>query len=249
MSLFRTSCRAMAETSDRSACSPSPKSAEKVPPPNEQPLDDAVQHPTARNADSSRPTALPAELSARRLPVARFGRLRPEAWCRSSRTASTPEKPLWSRWCPNTLGGSETGLTPARRHGCTSLDMAILGRNPAQIIPGWQEFLARHSGFGRPARGVGEPIWADRPAEEVLECQLHEALLNVAVDPEIPFWLMCPYDLDRLGDSVVAEAHRSHPDHHQQGRLLRQSQLRGPSPRRRPVPRRAPADAGTTDRS
>ena len=91
------------------------------------------------------------------------------------------------------------------------VDMARLGRNPAQIIPAWQEFLARHSGYGRPARGIGEPIWVGRRPEEMLECQLHEALLNVAVDPEIPFWLLCPYDVERLDDSVVAEAYRSHP--------------------------------------
>ena len=91
------------------------------------------------------------------------------------------------------------------------VDMAKLGRNPAQIIPAWQEFLARHSGDGRPARGIGEPIWVGRRPEEILECQLHEALLNVAVDPEIPFWLLCPYDVARLDESVVAEAYRSHP--------------------------------------
>ena len=112
---------------------------------------------------------------------------------------------------PHHIGWLRDGLDASQASRVHFVDMAILGRNPAQIIPGWQEFLARHSGYGRPARGVGEPIWAGRPAEELLECQLHEALLNVAVDPEIPFWLMCPYDLDRLGDSVVAEAHRSHP--------------------------------------
>ena len=91
------------------------------------------------------------------------------------------------------------------------VDMAKLGRNPAHIIPAWQEFLGRHCGHGRPARGIGEPIWAGRRNEEILECQLHEALLNVAVDPEIPFWLLCPYDLEQLDDSVLAEAYRSHP--------------------------------------
>src|SRR4051794_10709141 len=91
------------------------------------------------------------------------------------------------------------------------VDMAKLGRNPSQIVPAWQDFLTSHSGYGRPARGIGEPIWAGRRAEEVLECQLHEALLNVAVDPEIPFWLVCPYDLESLSDTAIAEAHRSHP--------------------------------------
>jgi hypothetical protein len=91
------------------------------------------------------------------------------------------------------------------------VDMQQLGRNPARIIPAWQSFLDTHSGDGRPVRGIGEPIWPGRRPEELLECQLHEALLNVAVDPELPFWLICPYDAESLGGEVVEEAFRSHP--------------------------------------
>lgn len=89
------------------------------------------------------------------------------------------------------------------------LDMTSLGANPARIIPAWQEFIDGHR--GRPIRGVGEPIWPGRRPAELAECQLHEALLNVAVDPEIPFWLVCPYDAESLGPEIVEEAHRSHP--------------------------------------
>ena len=91
------------------------------------------------------------------------------------------------------------------------VDMIDLGRNPARIIPAWQKFLDDWSGYGRPARGIGEPIWAGRRPEEILECQLHEALLNLAVDPELPFWLVCPYDAEHLDSEVIAEAGRSHP--------------------------------------
>ena len=91
------------------------------------------------------------------------------------------------------------------------VDMAKLGRNPARIIPAWQKFVDQHSGYGRPVRGIGEPIWVGRRPEEILECQLHEALLNVAVDPKIPLWLICPYDLGGLDPSIISEAHRSHP--------------------------------------
>jgi hypothetical protein len=91
------------------------------------------------------------------------------------------------------------------------VDMTQLGRNPARIIPAWQQFLDDWSGDGRPARGIGEPIWVGRRPEEVLECQLHEALLNLAVDPELPFWLVCPYDAEHLDEEVLAEAGRSHP--------------------------------------
>jgi hypothetical protein len=91
------------------------------------------------------------------------------------------------------------------------VDMSELGRNPACIIPAWQRFLEDWSGNGRPARGIGEPIWPGRRPEEILECQLHEALLNLAVDPELPFWLICPYDAEHLDSEVIAEAGRSHP--------------------------------------
>jgi hypothetical protein len=90
------------------------------------------------------------------------------------------------------------------------IDMAELGRNPARVIPAWQTFLDR-AGRGRPVRGIGEPIWPGRRDVEIVESQLHEALLNLAVDPETPFWLVCPYDVTGLGPSVVAEAARSHP--------------------------------------
>jgi hypothetical protein len=90
-------------------------------------------------------------------------------------------------------------------------DMAELGRNPAKIIPAWQKFIDSESGASRPARGVGEPIWAGRGTDELIECQLHEALLNVAVDPMTPFWLVCAYDAERLDPPVIDEAYRSHP--------------------------------------
>jgi hypothetical protein len=93
----------------------------------------------------------------------------------------------------------------------TFVDMAELGRNPAKIIPAWQKFIDVEAGGSRPARGVGEPIWAGRGTDELIECQLHEALLNVAVDPMTPFWLVCPYDAERLDPAVIDEAYRSHP--------------------------------------
>ena len=91
------------------------------------------------------------------------------------------------------------------------VDMEELGRNPAQIIPAWQQFLNTGSGRFRPVRGVGEPIWPGRRPEELVECQLHEAMLNISIDPDTPFWLICPYDAVTLSPAVVEEAHRSHP--------------------------------------
>jgi hypothetical protein len=91
------------------------------------------------------------------------------------------------------------------------VDMAKLGRNPANIIPAWLEFVAAHSAEGRPIRGIGELIWAARPHTELVESQLHEGLLNLAVSPDVPLWLICPYDVVALPEAVIREAHRSHP--------------------------------------
>lgn len=89
------------------------------------------------------------------------------------------------------------------------VDMVQLGANPARIIPAWRRFTNEHQ--GQPVRGIGEPIWHGRRLAELAECQMHEALLNMAVDADTPLWLMCPYDTARLAPEVVAEAHRSHP--------------------------------------
>jgi anti-sigma regulatory factor (Ser/Thr protein kinase) len=88
-------------------------------------------------------------------------------------------------------------------------DMAELGANPARIIPAWQAFVDAHP--GQAMRGIGEPIWADRSATELVECQCHEALLNVAFADAPDFHLICPYDTEQLHGDVIAEAERSHP--------------------------------------
>jgi len=90
------------------------------------------------------------------------------------------------------------------------VDMAELGRNPARIIPAWRRFLADAPDSSSP-RGVGEPIWAGRRPAEIVECRLHESLLNVAFD-EGPGWqLMCPYDVEALPGWVVKDAMLTHP--------------------------------------
>jgi anti-sigma regulatory factor (Ser/Thr protein kinase) len=91
------------------------------------------------------------------------------------------------------------------------VDMAELGGNPARIIPAWRAFVAESGAGGRPLRGVGEPVWAGRRPAEVNECQLHESLLNLAVEPDTALWLRCPYDVSALSAEVVEEAARSHP--------------------------------------
>lgn len=94
-------------------------------------------------------------------------------------------------------------------HRVIFADMSELGRNPARLIQACLEFTSRTA--GQPVRGVGEPIWAGRSGAELVECQLHEALMNVAIDLATPLWLICPYDVQALDDGVIAEALRSHP--------------------------------------
>jgi anti-sigma regulatory factor (Ser/Thr protein kinase) len=88
-------------------------------------------------------------------------------------------------------------------------DMAELGRNPGRIISAWKEFVAAHE--GKRMRGIGEPIWPGRSPDEVLECQHHEALLNVAFDDGPPWILLCPYDASALDEDILEGARRSHP--------------------------------------
>jgi anti-sigma regulatory factor (Ser/Thr protein kinase) len=88
-------------------------------------------------------------------------------------------------------------------------DMAEVGSNPARIIPAWREFADQH--WGRAIRGIGEPIWAEREPAELVECQRHESLLNLAFADRSEFQLLCPYDTGALCDEVLEEAERSHP--------------------------------------
>jgi anti-sigma regulatory factor (Ser/Thr protein kinase) len=91
------------------------------------------------------------------------------------------------------------------------VDMEVVGRNPARIIPAWSRFVADNAGCGGGMRGIGEPIWAERTASELSECQLHESLINLAFAAADEFRLICPYDTAALSEDVIAEARRSHP--------------------------------------
>ena len=107
---------------------------------------------------------------------------------------------------------------------------ALLCSGLAQFLAGTVPFIqegvaaGEHALDGQAVRGIGEPIWSGRRAAELVECQLHEALLNVAVEPDVPLWLLCPYDVQTLPAEVVTEAHRSHEvivevEHHRRGAL------------------------------
>lgn len=93
--------------------------------------------------------------------------------------------------------------------GIAYADMAEVGANPARIIAAWRAFVADHG--PAPVRGIGEPIWPGRSSAELVECQRHEALLNVAFDGSPRWRLLCPYDVDSLRSDVLAEAVCTHP--------------------------------------
>jgi anti-sigma regulatory factor (Ser/Thr protein kinase) len=90
-------------------------------------------------------------------------------------------------------------------------DMATVGKNPARIIPAWAEFVRQVGGAGTPFRGIGEPIFPSRSPEELVECERHEALLNVAFAGGPAWRLACPYDTTALPTEVLDEARRNHP--------------------------------------
>src|SRR4051794_1494681 len=106
-------------------------------------------------------------------------------------------------------------------------DMAHIGVNPARIIPAWRDFVQENVRAGRRMRGIGEPIWAARSPAELVECQLHESLLNVAFEGERGFILLCPYDVDSLGADVIAEAQASHPHLVERGSTRSSDRYRG----------------------
>jgi anti-sigma regulatory factor (Ser/Thr protein kinase) len=89
-------------------------------------------------------------------------------------------------------------------------DMADVGTNPARIIPAWRRFVDEYGGDGWPVRGIGEPIWHGRTPDELVECQRHETLLNLAFADDASFRLLCSYDTTTLDDAVIEEAIRSH---------------------------------------
>jgi anti-sigma regulatory factor (Ser/Thr protein kinase) len=91
------------------------------------------------------------------------------------------------------------------------VEMEVVGRNPARIIPVWRDFVERTADSGAPAYGIGEPVWPGRDAGELEECRRHEALLNLAFRRDREWSLLCPYDSNALDDDVLEAAYESHP--------------------------------------
>jgi anti-sigma regulatory factor (Ser/Thr protein kinase) len=92
------------------------------------------------------------------------------------------------------------------------LDMADIGQNPARIIGVWSRVLHEHTDAGRQLRGVGEPAFVGRREAELVECRLHELLLNHAFDDGPAWRLLCPYDEQHLPRAVTQGALHTHPE-------------------------------------
>ena len=137
------------------------------------------------------------------------------------------------------LGGDPDGVRFA--------DMAHVGQNPARIIPAWREFVAEQASSGRRFRGIGEPIWATRSASELVECERHEALLNLAFADAPAWWLACPYDTESLAPSVLEEAKRNHPHLVDGDRRSESETYRGLEAVARPFDEPLPEPSGTRD--
>ena len=105
---------------------------------------------------------------------------------------------------------------PDAKHAVRFVDMTDLGRNPGRLISAWADFLEELPA-DQPLRGIGEPVWPGRSPDEIIECQRHEALLNLAFADRADFLLMCPYDRAHLDASVLAEVGHSHPRLRQDG--------------------------------
>jgi anti-sigma regulatory factor (Ser/Thr protein kinase) len=101
------------------------------------------------------------------------------------------------------------------------VDIEEVGRNPASVIPLWREFV--DEACGRPVRGIGETVWADRSGAAIDECQRHEALLNLAFGPRPSWSLLCPYDAASLGDDVIERVGHSHSCLHRHGQRQQSS--------------------------
>jgi anti-sigma regulatory factor (Ser/Thr protein kinase) len=107
------------------------------------------------------------------------------------------------------LGLLRSALTEAESALVRTADMAQAGRNPGRIIGTvLTAFVREHA--GQRVRIIGEPIWAGRSDDEYPACAEHEALINVAL-AESPAYVLCPYDVRRLGREWLTDATRTHP--------------------------------------
>jgi len=103
------------------------------------------------------------------------------------------------------LLGGELGSAAAAIRFASNEELA---RNPARVIPFWQDFLEEHD--GQPVRGLEEPVWPGRSPAEIDECERHESLLNLAFPAGMPLSLLCAYDGSSLSEEVLGAVPHCH---------------------------------------
>jgi anti-sigma regulatory factor (Ser/Thr protein kinase) len=86
-------------------------------------------------------------------------------------------------------------------------DMSEVGRNPARLLPMFEDWIDEHDGR---ARVISEPMWPERSYAETAECLRHEALLNHALAGTAAR-ILCPYDAEHLEPVVLEGAESTHP--------------------------------------
>ena len=106
------------------------------------------------------------------------------------------QRPASRRSC--VVDERQAGAPPGRRSGRPApgdvLRRAVVGRNPAHLIPAWRSFVDDHAG-DRGAVGHGRAAVARaHRAAEIAECHQHEALLNLALADAATLTLLCPFD-------------------------------------------------------
>lgn len=93
--------------------------------------------------------------------------------------------------------------------GVECVDMAVIGRNPATIIPTVLDGFVRRFPDRR-LRILGESLWpGSRPAAYRHRVE-HEALINLGF-ADRPFTVRCLFDRTRLPAGALADVARTHP--------------------------------------
>jgi anti-sigma regulatory factor (Ser/Thr protein kinase) len=88
-------------------------------------------------------------------------------------------------------------------------DVREIGRNPARIIPAWQDFVDEQAGRAG-ALAISEASWPGRSEAELAECERHDALVDLAFAHGAPWRVLCAYDREGLAGHTIEAAARAH---------------------------------------
>lgn len=94
--------------------------------------------------------------------------------------------------------------------GLVGLRMEEVGRNPGRVISFWERFVGHGLDGKRTRWGIEEPLWSGRSADEIVECGIHERLIDLAFEDSDDFRLLCAFDADVLDDATAEAVNASH---------------------------------------